>query len=123
MPPNNQSRPGAGAAGQHMDGVLKGSLPPSTDQQPDRNQARLLPLADSLDSLAHHVDGAFVLVVRVTGGRYRRRCFLSAASAEKAARNALEAGHNATVFFAELKPLWKLKSVAADLDLGPEAAS
>jgi hypothetical protein len=80
---------------------------------------------DPLDEIAHHVDGIFVLVVKVTGGKYRRRCFLSAASAEKAARNALEAGHNAEVFLAELKPLWKLKSVAADLDLdlGPEAES
>jgi hypothetical protein len=32
----------------------------------------------------------------------------------------LEAGHNATVYLAELKPLWRLKSVAADLDLGGE---
>jgi hypothetical protein len=54
---------------------------------------------DPLDEIAHHVDGTFVVVVRVTGGKYRRRCFLSAASAERAARNALEAGH---------KPLWKL---------------
>jgi hypothetical protein len=63
---------------------------------------------DPLDAIAHHVDGTFVVVVKATGGRYRRRCFLSAASAEKAARNALEAGHNATVYLAELKPLWKL---------------
>jgi hypothetical protein len=75
---------------------------------------------DPLDEIAHHVDGAFVLVVKVTGGRYRRRCFLSAASAERAARNALEAGHNATVYLAELKPLWRLKPVAADLDRGGE---
>jgi hypothetical protein len=32
----------------------------------------------------------------------------------------LEAGHHATVYLAELKPLWKLKPVAADLDLGVE---
>ena len=64
--------------------------------------------ADSLDEVAAQVDGTFVLVVRVTGGRYRRRCFLTAASAERAARNAQDAGHNATVFLAELKPLWKL---------------
>ena len=61
-----------------------------------------------LDEIAAHVDGTFVLIVRVTGGKYRRRCFLSAASAEKAARNALEAGYNATVYLAELKPLWRL---------------
>jgi hypothetical protein len=63
---------------------------------------------DPLDEIAAHVDGVFVLVVKVTGGKYRRRCFLSAASAEKAARNAIESGHNATVYLAELKPLWKL---------------
>jgi hypothetical protein len=56
----------------------------------------------------HHLGGTFVLVVKVSGGKYRRRCFLSAASAEKAARNALEAGHDAVIFLAELKPLWRL---------------
>jgi hypothetical protein len=85
-------------------------------RQPLNGKVRLLRPADSLDELAQHVGGTFVLVVKVTGGKYRRRCFLSAASAEKAARNALEAGHNATVYLAELKPLWKLKSAAADLD-------
>jgi hypothetical protein len=57
-----------------------------TDPQPHRNKARLLPLTDPLDDIAHHVDGAFVLVVKVSGGRYRRRCFLTACSAERAAR-------------------------------------
>jgi hypothetical protein len=68
----------------------------------------LLPVTDPLDEVAHHVDGTFVLVVKVTGGKYRRRCFLTAKAAERAARNAQAAGHNATVFLAELKPLWKL---------------
>jgi hypothetical protein len=69
----------------------------------------LLPGADNpLDDIAAHVDGAFVLVVRVTGGRYRRRCFLSVASAEKAASRATENGHDAEVYLAELKPLWRL---------------
>jgi len=72
------------------------------------DNASLIPLTDSLDAIAHHVDGTFVLVVRVTGGKYSRRCFMTAASAERAARNALDAGHNATVFLAQLKPLWKL---------------
>jgi hypothetical protein len=90
-----------------------------TDRPPDRNKARLLPLADSLDELAKHIDGAFVLVVKVNGGRYRRRCFMTAASAERAARNALDAGHDATVFLAQLKPLWRLN--AATLDLFAEA--
>jgi hypothetical protein len=63
---------------------------------------------DPLDEIAAHVDGTFVLVVKVTGGEYRRRCFLTAASAQRAARNAQAAGHNATIYLAELKPLWKL---------------
>jgi hypothetical protein len=79
-----------------------------TDQHPDRNKARLLPLADSLDDLAQYVNGAFVVVVETTGGRYRRRCFLSAASAERSAANALTNGFNAKVYLAELKPLWRL---------------
>jgi hypothetical protein len=45
-----------------------------------------LTAVNPLDEIAHHVDGTFVLVVKVTGGKHRRRCFLSAASAEKAAR-------------------------------------
>ena len=61
-----------------------------------------------VDDIADHVDGAFVLVVHVTEGRYRRRCFLTAAAAERAARNALDRGENATVYLAELKPLWKM---------------
>ena len=77
-------------------------------RQPLNGKVRLLRPADWVDELAQHVDGAFVLVVRVTGGKYRRRWFLTAASAERAARNAQAAGHNAEVFLAELKPLWKL---------------
>ena len=90
---NDRSRPGEGG---------------SETTTNDGVKAILSPLTDPLDEIAHHVDGTFVLVVKVTGGKYRRRCFLSAASAEKAARNALEAGHDATVFLAELKPLWRL---------------
>jgi hypothetical protein len=80
---------------------------PATGFAVDSKPAGLVHV-DPLDEIAQHVDGTFVLVVKVTGGKYRRRCFLSAASAEKAARNALEAGHNATVYLAELKPLWRL---------------
>jgi hypothetical protein len=97
MPGNDNGPLGERAAiNKHQDPVEGISASPS-----------LSPVAP-LDEIAHHVDGTFVLVVKVTGGKYRRRCFLSAASAEKAARNALEAGHNATVYLAELKPLWKL---------------
>jgi hypothetical protein len=61
-----------------------------------------------LDQIAQHVDGCFVVVVRVTGGKYRRRCFITVAAAERAARNALDAGHNAEVYLAQLKPPWRL---------------
>jgi hypothetical protein len=72
------------------------------------NEASVIPITDPLDELARHIDGSFVLIVKVTGGKYRRRCFLTVAAAERAARNAQDAGHNATVFLAELKPLWRV---------------
>jgi hypothetical protein len=68
----------------------------------------LIPVADPLDEIAAHVDGTFVVVVHVAGDQYRRRCFLTAKAAERAARNAQAAGHNAQVFLAELRPLWRL---------------
>ena len=93
----------------HDNGPLGERAAIDTNQDPAGISATpsLLPV-DLLDEIAHHIDGTFVLVVKVSGGKYRRRCFLSAASAEKAARNALEAGYNATVYLAELKPLWRL---------------
>jgi hypothetical protein len=66
-----------------------------------------------LDDLAKEIDGSFVVVVKLTGGKGRRRCFLTAAAAERAARNAQAAGHNATVYLAELKPLLKLSGGGA----------
>jgi hypothetical protein len=90
---------------------------PAADGDQSLPPGGLLPV-DAIDAIAAHVDGAFVLVVKTTGGRYRRRCFLSAASAEKAARNATEAGHNAQVYLAQLKPLWKLSGSAPDLFSG-----
>lgn len=61
-------------------------------------------LAD-LDELAEHVDGAFVLVVKLTGGRSRRRVYLTAKAAERAVARATEAGHDSRIYLAELKPL------------------
>ena len=61
-----------------------------------------------LDALAAHVDGAFVVVVKVSGTKYRRRCYLTAKAAENAARRATERGESATVYMAELKPLWRI---------------
>jgi hypothetical protein len=68
----------------------------------------LIPLATMLDEIAQHVDGIFVVVVGTTSGRYRRRCFLTVAAAERHANRARAAGHNCTVYLAELRPLWKL---------------
>jgi hypothetical protein len=65
-------------------------------------------LTRDLDELARVLDGAFVVVVKTTGGRYRRRCFLSVAAAERAAARAVEAGHNATIVLAELRPLYRV---------------
>jgi hypothetical protein len=110
----------------HDNGPLGERAAINTNQSPATGRISAYPSlihADPRDEIAHHVDGVFVLVVKVTGGKYRRRCFLSAASAERAARNALEAGHNAVIFLAELKPLWRLKSVPADLDLDGEVTS
>ncbi len=63
----------------------------------------------ALDELAAHIDGAFVLVVKLTGGTYRRRCFLTVKAAQAAARRAKARGETATVFLAALQPLWKVR--------------
>lgn len=76
----------------------------------------LVTVDDVLDELAIHVSGTFVLVVETKAGRFRRRAFLTAAAAEKAARRSLAAGHPAEVYLAELRPLWRL-------DTGTGAAS
>jgi len=65
---------------------------------------------EPLDELASVIGGTFVVVVEVPGGRIRRRCFLTAAAAEKAAARALVAGLSAKVYLAELKPLWLLRA-------------
>lgn len=61
----------------------------------------------AVDEIARHVDGAFVVVVEVTAGKYKRR--LTVRAAEAAARRTTDRGENATVYLAALKPLWKLR--------------
>jgi hypothetical protein len=100
--------PGNGRGRSLEQGAASNKPSPATGFADHSKPAQLNPV-DALDDIAQHVDGTFVLVVKVTGGKYRRRCFMSAASAERAARNAVEAGHSATVFLAQLKPLWKLR--------------
>jgi hypothetical protein len=96
-----------------MNPQVEGPAPPG-DRPEDQAATKqldkriLTPVADPLDELAAHVDGTFVVVVHVTGDKYRRRCFLTTKAAERAARNAQAAGHNARVYMAQLKPLWRL---------------
>lgn len=66
-----------------------------------------LPLAMA-DELAAHVAGALVVVVEVEHGRYRRRCYLTAKSAERAVTNARLRGQSARVYLAELKPMYRV---------------
>jgi hypothetical protein len=107
MPGNVRGRsPGQGAA--------SNTTSHATGFAVDSNPAKLTAV-DPLDEIAHHVAGTFVVVVKVAGGKYRRRCFLSAASAEQAAHRALEAGHNATVYLAELKRFYELERGVAHL--------
>ena len=60
------------------------------------------------DEIARHIDGAFVLVVKQTNDRHRRRCFLTAKAAEAACRRAQARGENAVVVLAELKPVYRV---------------
>ena len=87
----NSGRPGPGGYGaaQERDGA--GSI--------------LSPDVDKWQRLALHIDGAFVMVVETTHGKYRRRVWLTLAAAERAAEKARDAGHDAVVMLAELKPL------------------
>lgn len=89
-----ESRPGAEAA-VSSDRVGTGS-------------AASLPAGMTWDEIAAHVDGTFVLVVKVTGGRYRRRTFLTAKAAQDAARRAQARGENAVVILAELRPVYRV---------------
>jgi hypothetical protein len=65
MPPDKErSRPGEKAASH--------SIPNS------------LTIVDPRDDIARHIGGTLVVAVEATAGKYRRRCFLSVMSAEKA---------------------------------------
>lgn len=80
------------------------------EDQADGRSTASLPLTevDALDALAKAVDGTFVVVVEHPGAKYRRRAYLTVASAERSAANARAKGHTVTVYLAELKPLWRL---------------
>ncbi len=66
------------------------------------------------DDFARHIDGTFVVVVRLNGGKYRRRAYLTVKSAELAARRAKARGENAVVILAELRPLYRVIGGGAD---------
>lgn len=81
---------------------------PGAESRALENAAATHSLGD-LDALAEHVDGAFVLLVRITPStRYRRRVYLSAAAAERAVRAAQGRGEAATVYLCELTPLHRV---------------
>lgn len=84
------------------------ALPEAIHRQEDHPLATVLEPVDTLDQIAHHVDGAFCLAVETKAGKYRRRVFLTAASAERAAGRAAERGENSVVYLCELKPLWRV---------------
>ena len=68
--------------------------------------------ADDWQKLAAHVNGAFVVLVETSHGNYRRRVWLTLAAAERAAIKAQDAGHNAVVVLAELRPLYRVEGAA-----------
>jgi hypothetical protein len=88
------------------------AAPGSNTEGSKANEAgRPLPIvrgAASWDEWAAHIDGTFVVVVKVAGGKYRRRCFLTFKAAEDAARRAQLRGENAVVLLAELRPLYRV---------------
>jgi len=57
------------------------------------------------DEAHQHVRGTFVVVVETPGDKYRRRCFLTLASAEAAVARAEAKGYSATVVLARLEPV------------------
>ncbi len=108
MPPERESRPVVGTTepAQSISTAIKNKT--SVTLGPDILKDR--------EALAAQVDGAFVVVVRVNGARYRRRCYLTAQAAENAARKATNPGESVVVFMAELKPLWRIPSGSVGMD-------
>ncbi len=88
-----------------------GPLPKGAVSEPDTNHSSSsLPSISPVDDVARYIDGAFVVMVEVTRGKYRRRCYLTLKAAENAARRATARGETATVYLSELKPLWKVRA-------------
>ena len=76
---------------------------PGASPQNNAGSEVVFSVPDAADEYARHVDGAFIAVVRVAGGRYRRRSFFTLKAAENAVRNARARGQSAKIVFAELR--------------------
>lgn len=93
--------------------------PPHGEGRPGERTARSQALADSTpivtpdtddwQRLAAQVDGAFAVIVETSHGKYRRRVWFTLAAAERAVAKAEDAGHNAVIMLAELKPLYRVE--------------
>ncbi len=92
---NARSRPVAGAAPVQNPGEkFESNGTPHPRQAPDwRAEHR------------QQVRGTLVVVVETPGGKYRRRAFLTLASAQRAVARAEAAGHRASVVLARLEPV------------------
>lgn len=94
MPPGNAAAPGASTEGEATAEAGGPTL--------------IVRRTPSWDEFAAHVDGTFVVLVKLSGGRFRRRCYLTVKAAEDAARRAQLRGENAVVILAELRPLYRI---------------
>ncbi len=99
-PPERSSRPSGQTGAAEISGAADGSSLPQD--------------AAGWDDVAAHIDGAFVLLVKTAAGRYRRRCFLTCASAERAARRANDRGEAAWIVLAQLKPVYRVAGGDSD---------
>lgn len=90
--------------------ALEQQARPSVGTRPGEDACGTYSL-DALDDKARVLGGAFVVVVEVSGEpvRSRRRPYLTAAAAERAARAAQSRGQNARVYLAELTPLYRVR--------------
>lgn len=64
------------------------------------------------DEFAEAVDGAYVVVVCGPAGRYRRRVFLSVASAQRAVDRATARGQSSRIVLSQLTPLYDVSASA-----------
>lgn len=65
--------------------------------------------AGAADEVARILDGTYVVVVLLPHEKYRRRVFLSLASAQRHADRAELAGHRAKVVLARLEPVVEVR--------------